>query len=1384
MSEVDIDSVKVFIPQMSVTNPKTPRDEARDRVKPFTYIEWIKHVMFETRDAIDYTLQYNAYLKAWGKEQNKTKTQTLTLISDRYKALLIDITLNYTTPEERRFLDNIDLDNVRHVESALPFYVSKIKQITLYISRQRDIVKQQKVLAATGGAVQGITREISNNILNRVLDPTKFNVASSPSTAEPYFNVRIVELYDLSQKYFQQNNAPIETTTIFKGFDKIVEEVLNECKPVLVLSQNVKLVLNNEPIELNVDSEIQRLAYSEFIDYTKRTRSLNKLYLDEYFSDRLGSDIYELSNGEITLLNAPSKPWRNIYNRSTVSVNTDHELDALKSVDEIGGFFVPKNMGILTFYSYKPELIITNDAVSITKIQDVYKHGNSIISKTQDNPINHFENITWMKADIGNGSLYGDIINVRSMAKYNGYTSIDEINSRPQQGISRSTDALGFFSGDKNKTWSNEDVFPVKKQFTFDIDARQDTLLVGHRSMFRWRSDIYGNEYALYKQIQPERGPFDYALDDDIPFNTDPKCEVIDGGSTLLKHKEIDGEELETTIFEGGRTGGFDPKVEQYLVPIPFPDLRRMVDIDESGEPVFEEFNSTYYGLDPNADRDNMGVMDHTEISFHGFSPDVQYDRQAYGSLFTDDRCGRILPDVKICSIIDNYAFAVYSEEKDAQGNHISTNRPADDISVEDAYDFYVYPEHDDWDPDYGLSNFGFSGDEIELQDDGDIDGWFFNTEICDSLKGDFEHVEINETFYDQSLDIGETTYEDEPEKTLNRHATLYEQQAEVLGTGYFRSYNSQKIADFKETLKEVIGSFEYMEGDDFQAFKRDIDDGKILDIDILYDVIVIETRDYLFIEKLAFDAENIVMDRTGKNHIFIKTTGNNKNTERSLGWFFDERRNQLIFGRTVEAPMNEMNPELGSSYVYPLVYTADLNDLSYTQAHPNKHYKDQVKESFKLPLDLQNYTVELIDRPVISFNDSNNVYNISYSAKISNNNNVKYSIFSGDYRFGQFNLKLKDVYIFHAKEIERYNPPGEEWDDRVDEKEIKLYPDDTMRPIFPQRMHTTKTESIQEMLGHPLSGYKFTLKIDTKTIPVSYNLDDFKINQIIFDPGDGSEKYINYRVMDDGLQPLTFDLTELPDPSDFGDPRRLGFEHEYLFDKSEPHTYVATVSAIYSNFTTATYKINIETIPYDTDSAFDGLKLIGSKLFTDPEGKDRQLLILETQNPRWVTNVVVDRNNRVQAPIEGFVDGTRYIGEYHTTPEGVLMTGAAPSPQSKRITLSPTTQFAEPYLKTDAYGFASPNQSDNHIVGYVDGEPYAGPWHSMSNGMMMTGANHTPDSKVISLTVEDSLNTTTNPTYTETNHNTTSTHGNTSNTGSNQSTNSNNNNSTYSTGY
>ena len=1268
---VNIDSVKKYIPEFSITNSKSVDTDIKDRITPYTYIDWLENTRFDTKETLDYTQQYNRYLRTWSTLQQQTSTQTKNLIIQNYKDLLKDITLNYTTAEEKRFLSNIDYDSARHLESALPFYVSKIKQITLYISRQRDIVKQQKTMSSHSGSMYGVTRQLSTQILNKALDPTSFNVSEVESESEPYFNIRIVELYDYSKEYFNQKNVPV-TQLVFQDDNTIIREVLQDCRPVLELASNINLVLAGDDIVLNNRVESQSLAHHEFYNYRKSTGNLNTLKQGEYITDRLGTNTYSLSGGVVSPLASPSKPWRNILNRSSVSVNDMHDTENQLSVDQVGGYFLPKNMGLLTFYSLKPQLNVTNPAMTVTQLQDVMKHGNSVLADTVGNPIDHTESVTWVKADISNGLLFGDIVNSRDKAKFYGYTSVDEISLYPRQGISRSTDSFGFFNGPKNAEWANEDVFPVKDQFVFDIDKRQERLHVGHKTMFQWRTDIYGNEYALYKQVQPERGPFDVGLDDIIEYERGATCEIIDGGDSLGKQKENDEEQVFIEIFEGGRVAGYDPKVEQYLIPVPFPDLRRLVNTDESGNEIFEEWNTAYYGKSP-VDR-RSEIVQHTPISFHGFAPDVKYDRQAYCGMFTDDICGRLHPAIERCSIVDNYTFNVYTEETDDPNTYVSSNSST---GVEDAFDNYLHPEHEGFDDNVGFSNYGFTESDVEFKEEGNVDGMLFSTEICESLVGDFDYTEEQATYFDSPLEVGETQYSDEPEKSMITPKTLYQQSTVVPGAGVFRSYNGAKIERFEQALVNILDNYKLMEDDDYTLFRDDVINDRIINIDMVYDVLILQTQTHILLEKIKFDQRTSTVLPTGENNIFIKQTGANPNIERAIMHFFNERDNTLLFGRTVE-----VTNEHDQTFVYPLMYIVDLNTMQYRQAHPNKHYKDQLETLFELPHDLQDWSLTKVDSPVMSYNDNTRVYNISYSSTVSRNGQDKYALFSFDYRVGTYNMKLKDSYVYHSESLPAYVSPGEEWDDRVDEKEIKLFPDDDMMPHSSLALgppHTTRVDSISSMTGHPLSGYKFDLTIDTKTIPVSYNLDDYKINRIIFNPGDGSEPKINDRIIDDGLQVLTFDLTELPDPSDFGDPRRLGFHHEYLFDKSTPHVYTATVSAIYSNNTTATYKINIETIPYSVESGFEGAKLIDTKLFTDVSGMDRQLLVIETQNPRYVTNVMVDRNNGVVTQISGYVNGQRYTGPFHVMENGTYMTGLEHHENSRMITGIPQINDSPP---------------------------------------------------------------------------------------------------------
>ena len=64
----------------------------------------------------------------------------------------------------------------------------------------------------------------------------------------------------------------------------------------------------------------------------------------------------------------------------------------------------------------------------------------------------------------------------------------------------------------------------------------------------------------------------------------------------------------------------------------------------------------------------------------------------------------------------------------------------------------------------------------------------------------------------------------------------------------------------------------------------------------------------------------------------------------------------------------------------------------------------------------------------------------------------------------------------------------------------------------------------------------------------------------------------------------------------------------------------------MYSDYSMIVYDLDIETNPYTVNSGFSGLKLLESKTYTDVVGNSKQLLVMETQSPRYISNIVIDR--------------------------------------------------------------------------------------------------------------------------------------------------------------
>jgi hypothetical protein len=245
-------------------------DIKSDKQKPFSYVEWLKFSNINTSGSSNYFEQYTTYLNDWTSIKGKTDSESRDYVINSYKTILKDITLKYTNDEEKRFLRNIDIENPRHLESALPFYASKIKQIALHYAYERDKIKQQKYVASSYGSTAGLERSIKTFVATSHTRPSTdlITTVASPITIQ---RIVVRELYDISTE-FTNNNIEFDAN-IYADFKQAIRSILNACRPTLQLTSEILLVLSGDVAdtrESSFSTEINNVPKSSFTEYTQQ----------------------------------------------------------------------------------------------------------------------------------------------------------------------------------------------------------------------------------------------------------------------------------------------------------------------------------------------------------------------------------------------------------------------------------------------------------------------------------------------------------------------------------------------------------------------------------------------------------------------------------------------------------------------------------------------------------------------------------------------------------------------------------------------------------------------------------------------------------------------------------------------------------------------------------------------------------------------------------------------------------------------------------------------------------------------------------------------------------------------------------------------------------
>lgn len=274
------------------------------------------------------------------------------------------------------------------------------------------------------------------------------------------------------------------TPTVYSPVNSLISKTTNT--PSTILLQNV---VDNEPVE---------------IYYNALTPFNWSITAEPQISETVFSSL--VSSIAITSL----YPWSNLTNQFYPTVAAFPSFDSLYSLKQLGSYFKPQNLGLLTYVNkdYSFELALSSiDPTNVYGSPSDKINNRGLTRKEQLSPFNITkDNNIWIKEPYTAGSLAGTIKKsvFKKYQKFIPYQSIYESNSLTRIGITTPVSRQHPWGGSFDTEWVDSTNQPIS--FTGQINVshwvKDQVLKNTTLQLNNWCTDIYGNQYGLYKEIK------------------------------------------------------------------------------------------------------------------------------------------------------------------------------------------------------------------------------------------------------------------------------------------------------------------------------------------------------------------------------------------------------------------------------------------------------------------------------------------------------------------------------------------------------------------------------------------------------------------------------------------------------------------------------------------------------------------------------------------------------------------------------------------------------------------------------------------------------------------------------------------------------------------
>lgn len=420
--------------------------------------------------------------------------------------------LLYQDEETTNFLKNLDYTDQVEINMSVPFFAKNLRKIAQYIGEHRKDPKNTAVKYTDIDSIQYLKNTVYSEIANKfIVDnaTTNGNIFSELQN----LNIDIKELYD-DTKYFDKdpsnpasfyydisaNNAAYSSQTVvpsgllewvmYSGFNPISISSSDTTSPSGYIQYDSALSGDKNDIYYNYNGIVVNPQY---------TCGMSQAYL--------GETQYQIntSTGDIEAAIIPKNPTGNILNRYYPTVAMVPLMSGLYSVVELGGYTKPKSLGVSIYHGKNRELVSPKYRYERTVFPDsvVYSNGISLTKIYQDTPIYYHPTLNWMDIKYYIKTAQGIVGDSKTYQEMIPYKTEYEKTGKTEVGISRLLENVDPWTGATDTVWSDPKTYPPDFRKLYNTPAWEASLETLGGYEYSWGVDVYGNNYALYKNTKP-----------------------------------------------------------------------------------------------------------------------------------------------------------------------------------------------------------------------------------------------------------------------------------------------------------------------------------------------------------------------------------------------------------------------------------------------------------------------------------------------------------------------------------------------------------------------------------------------------------------------------------------------------------------------------------------------------------------------------------------------------------------------------------------------------------------------------------------------------------------------------------------------------------------